>query len=70
MEKLFYAFILILHSHPYPSLLGASLVSSLFLLGLGNDVALPVTLSYTAVWIGMQSSKINLEIQSCWSFSQ
>ena len=30
-----------------PSLVGASLISSLFLLGHGNNVALPVTLSYT-----------------------
>ena len=35
---------LVLLSHPYCSMLGASLVSSPFLLGLGIDVALPAML--------------------------
>ena len=36
---------------PLPSMLGASLVSSLFLLGLKIDVALPATLCYAVVFV-------------------
>ena len=49
----FYLPSLILLSHPYPSMLGGSLVSSLFLLGLGIDVALRATLSYAWVFVAV-----------------
>ena len=38
-------------SNPYPSVMGASLVSSLFSLGLGINIALPATLSSAGVFV-------------------